>query len=177
MKTVTLADAACCANYLRGALHPELRKATIEMLCDVLSKMTDEFDSIVVSGISGLLVGPSVADILGKNIIVVRKGESTHSHRDVEGGTVNRCKYVIIDDLHCTGATLQRITEELDQWGAECIGAIVYFDAWDDEPFILPNGRKVHAISTMGHKYWKLIDEHEDKRYARDKEKIYEKAI
>lgn len=71
-----------------------------------------EFDSIVVSGVSGLLVGAQIAEILDKNIVVVRKkNEKRYSPFHIEGAYPG--DYIVVDDLVCSGSTVRRIFSEI----------------------------------------------------------------
>lgn len=92
-----------------------------------LRKIKDDFDSIVCCGTSGLLVAPSVAEILNKNIVVVRKeNDVCYSPFSYEGATPTF--YVIIDDLICSGNTIKHIIETIsdDIRRSKCIGVYTY---------------------------------------------------
>ena len=60
------------AHTCRVLNHKYRNKIVIKAVCD-LRKIQDSFDSIVCCGTSGLLVAPNVAEILGKNLVIVRK--------------------------------------------------------------------------------------------------------
>jgi adenine/guanine phosphoribosyltransferase-like PRPP-binding protein len=72
-------------KYIQGASHTchvlnhKVRnKIIIKAVCD-LRKISNTFDSIACCGVSGLMVVPQIAELLNKNIIVVRKGERCYS--------------------------------------------------------------------------------------------------
>jgi adenine/guanine phosphoribosyltransferase-like PRPP-binding protein len=72
-------------KYIQGASHTchvlnhkTRNKIIIKAVCD-LRKISDSFDSIACCGVSGLMVVPQIAELLNKNIIVVRKGERCYS--------------------------------------------------------------------------------------------------
>ena len=85
------------------------------------------FDSIACSGISGLLFAPPVARKLKKSLIIVRKRKGEHSHTMVEGDR-NAKRYIVLDDLICSGTTLERIASEIAKEipGARCAGFLGY---------------------------------------------------
>ena len=106
--------------------HKNRNKIIIKAVCD-LRKIKDSFDSIVCCGISGLLVAPQVAEILNKNLVIVRKpDEQCYSDFLIEGAAPYL--YVILDDLICSGSTLKWIKNTLyeDCPKAKCFGAYYY---------------------------------------------------
>jgi orotate phosphoribosyltransferase len=116
-------------KWFKNVLHPDRREQTIQLAAEVLKD--HDFDTIAVSGVSGLLLGPILAYMLDKNLIVVRKdGDSSHSNYLIEG-TCGR-KYVIIDDFMSTGATVSYIRQKIDKkidvsgWKPECVGFYNY---------------------------------------------------
>ena len=60
-----------CAAHLTAFLQPIKLGKRIRQCAAALEKY--EFDTIAVRGVSGLLLGPGVAMIMGKSLIVVRK--------------------------------------------------------------------------------------------------------
>lgn len=112
------------AYYLKEAMDREDRKQALRWLGQVMREIDKEtpFDAVAVTGLSGLLMGPVVADRLGKGIIVVRKeGEKNHSGYAIESSVSG--KYVIVDDFISTGATIRRI---VDNVGEGCVGICLY---------------------------------------------------
>ena len=106
--------------------HKSRNKAIIKAVCD-LRKIKDEFDSIACCGISGLMVAPTVAELLDKHIVVIRKpNDSCYSEFPMEGVTPFR--YVILDDLICSGNTLKHIKHTIyeDCPKAKCVGLYCY---------------------------------------------------
>jgi len=102
------------ADHTSRVLNNKLRHDIIvRAVCD-LRKITP-FDGIVVTGTSGLLVGPSIASHLDKHLIVVRQHLNCYSPFMVEG--VIPFNYVIVDDLICSGNTVRYI---LDAMKNEC---------------------------------------------------------
>lgn len=86
-----------------------------------------DFDTVVVRGVSGLLIGPIIAYVMDKKLLVVRKPpEAGHSAYVVEGSWGKRA--IIVDDFICSGETIRSIGSELskvpDQ--PEIIGVYIY---------------------------------------------------
>jgi len=96
------------AGHLYESVAYEDRKSIIDFAVANLALMTDKFDAIAVTGLSGLLIGPSIADRLGKNVIAIRKKfDKSHSDYIFEG--VHSDNYVIVDDFSSSGETLYYI--------------------------------------------------------------------
>ena len=119
-------------KYIQGASHTchvlnhkERNKIIIKAVCD-LRRIADSFDSIACCGVSGLLVVAQVAELLNKNIIIVRKGEKCYSEFRTEG--VAPFRYIILDDLICSGGTVRYIKKVLkDEYSrSSCIGVYCY---------------------------------------------------
>lgn len=72
------------------------------------------FDSIAVTGLSGSLVGPAVALALSVPVVAIRKPSDMHHGSATLVGfeDVGR-RYLIIDDFRSTGATVNRIRDEV----------------------------------------------------------------
>ena len=86
-----------------------------QMLAAAVAKLKDvDFDAIACTGVSGLLFAPSLAEVMGKELIVVRKEQDTknHSHRDVEGYYETK-KYIFVDDQISFGDTFRRVKEQV----------------------------------------------------------------
>ena len=118
-------------KYIQGCHHTSLilnhksrNKIIIKAVCDL--RKLEDFDSIVCCGTSGLLVVPQIAELLNKHIVIVRKDERSYSNFAVEG--VAPFRYVIIDDLICSGSTIRRIkgTIKEEYPRARCLGIYCY---------------------------------------------------
>lgn len=104
-------------------LNPKIRNKIIFQCIDDLKKHFSKFDAIACCGTSGLLVVPQITELLKKNIIVVRKkNDQRYSPFEYEG-VVPR-KYLIIDDLICSGKTVKHIINTIseDCPRSECVG-------------------------------------------------------
>lgn len=106
--------------------HKNRNSVIIKTVCD-LRKISNQFDSIVCCGISGLMVVPQIAELLDKHIVVIRKhNEKCYSEFPMEGVTPFR--YVVVDDLVCSGSTIKHIINTIhdDCPRARCIGVYCY---------------------------------------------------
>lgn len=118
-----------CAAHLTAFLQPSKLGKRIRQCAAALEKY--EFDTIAVRGVSGLLLGPGVAMVMGKSLIVVRKHEEDrHSPHICEGDRGTK-RYVIVDDFMDTGATVEAIIHDVKKWQqergsevGECIGVL-----------------------------------------------------
>lgn len=125
-----------CAYYLAPALNSKARHRVVETIVHILKNKIglDNFDAIAVCGTSGMLIGPIIAYLLNKEIIVVRKKldaerSNCHSNHTVEFSLDHELehKYVIIDDLISRGYTVSRIIEQLSlKSNFSCAGIILW---------------------------------------------------
>ena len=114
------------AHTCRVLNHKSRNKIVIKAVCD-LRKIADSFDSIACCGVSGLMVVPQIAELLNKNIVIVRKpDEKRYSDFYVEG--VSPYRYIIVDDLICSGDTFKWIRQVVyeDNPKAICTGLYCY---------------------------------------------------
>ena len=83
-----------------------------------LTRYHNRFDVIVVSGVSGIVVGAPVALALGIPLVVVRKEEDKNGHH--MGGEIINVqallgkRYLIVDDFVCSGRTVEYIKRKID---------------------------------------------------------------
>lgn len=106
--------------------HKSRNKTIIKAVCD-LRKISNQFDSIACCGVSGLMVVPQIAELLNKHIVIIRKpNENSYSEFPMEGVTPFR--YVIVDDLVCSGSTIKHIKNTIyeDCPKAQCVGVYCY---------------------------------------------------
>lgn len=136
-----------CASHLSLALHPDTRRIATRRICALLKGIEQhgtrrgdspiKFDAIAARGLSGFLFAPIVAMTLNKTLLVVRKGESCHSGRTVEGDVGAR-SYIIIDDFISSGntvaATVNDIAEAVPL--AVCVGMVHYSGIEDDDRWV-----------------------------------------
>jgi adenine/guanine phosphoribosyltransferase-like PRPP-binding protein len=99
------------SQYLDRAFQPETRAEAAELFTAMAGEV--EFDTVVVTGTSGLLMGPLLAHLHQKKLLVVRKPkESTHSAFELEGWQDAR-RLVFVDDFVESGWTIRRVHEQL----------------------------------------------------------------
>ena len=88
--------------------HARLDHETILDMVSHLRKLKDEFDTIVVTGVSGQFYGPVLAFTLGVNYCVVRKpNDGSHDYHPIVG--VVGDKWIFLDDFISSGATRRRV--------------------------------------------------------------------
>ena len=135
------------SGYLEGAIvSPEryLRRAT-QCLRDI------DFDTFVVTGVSGMCIGFLLARRMKKYILVIRKSDQ-ESHGGLWVGTFGR-RWVFLDDFQATGATLSRVKKAVKEFSTreripdEYVGAYFYLfknsRRGEDEPGFVPPGKEI----------------------------------
>ena len=114
-----------CSHTSRILSH-KYRNKIIMNTYAALKKYNNKYDGIACMGVSGIMVVPQIAELLNKNIIIVRKQIDGYSDFIIEGAYTH--KYIIIDDLICSGDTvktiIKNIKEEIPK--AKCIGVWSY---------------------------------------------------
>lgn len=116
--------------YVRDYLIPTKLRQVVANCVGYLRcwNLAANFDTIAFRGMSGALVAPMVAMQLDKELIMVRKGESTHSLFQTEGNAAAR-NVLIIDDFVVSGATVKAIydgVQTLTNKRANVIGCLEY---------------------------------------------------
>ena len=114
-----------CSHTSRILSHKYRNKIIMTTYQD-LKKYDGSYDAIACCGTSGLMVVPQIAELLNKNIVVVRKNTDGYSDFMVEGADTS--KYIIIDDLICSGGTVKHIIKNIqeEQRRAKCVGVYSY---------------------------------------------------
>jgi adenine/guanine phosphoribosyltransferase-like PRPP-binding protein len=119
-----------------------------------------EFDAVVVTGSSGVGMGFAIRAVLQADVdipfVIVRKdGEGSHAGRltcpdfasSLDGLVLRVNKFVILDDLVATGATVQRLCLEMGD--AKLVRVYTYDQdyEWAGERYTtLPNGTEVLVV-------------------------------
>jgi hypoxanthine phosphoribosyltransferase len=128
------------ASHLRQVLTPEWCKREIMNAVDVLRDFREDFDTIAISGLSGLLYGAPLAYLLNKPLMVVRKKQdvTTHGAKRLEGNYGLR-RYLVVDDTICTGDTLRYIVENIGNSipEARCVGLYTFDTDYIYKPRVL----------------------------------------
>ncbi|RTL65864.1 MAG: phosphoribosyltransferase [Pseudonocardiaceae bacterium] len=113
------------------------------------------FDTLVGTGLSGAIIIPPLARALRKDYLLIRKDDDgTHSEFPAEGRLGSR--WLFVDDLVCSGATLRRcmrvVREMLSEhfghrqrtgFSTELVGMFLYSDGWNSQ-----SARLTEVIST-----------------------------
>lgn len=117
------------SGYLTPAFSAEYRALVRRLFARAVHEV--DFDTVVATGTSGLLVAPALAAEFGKKLTVVRKPtDKAHSQRVLEGWHPG-ARLLFLDDLVESGGTFARVDGALRQnltheWG--WAGAFLYFD-------------------------------------------------
>ena len=111
--------------HLRPVLDFEKIDKTLKRAVSILKPHKKSFDAIAVIGISGIVIGPILANKLKKSIIIIRnksdkKNGKTHQYNDSLAIT----KYIFVDDLIETGKTFAYVRQELQDM--KCVGVYLY---------------------------------------------------
>lgn len=114
------------SSYMHQALHPvDIRATAAKALTDVT------FDTVVGTGLSGLLPLAVLAEKFGVSYAAVRKpNDSSHSDGLIEG-TLG-AKWLFVDDFISSGSTFNRVYEtvwqaaEENRHTTECVGVFQY---------------------------------------------------
>jgi len=108
----------------------------VEKTVACMKSRIHEFDSIVVRGVSGIVVGSPVALALDKPLVVVRKPDE--QNHDGSRMVVNRHhlgKWVVfLDDFRATGETEKEIRREVESWGGQIGECFFYHKVLDGGP-------------------------------------------
>lgn len=95
-------------------LKPEVREDQLRHAKLTLQGWADDYDTIVVTGMSGALFGAPLAYILNKPLLVVRKERdiTTHGARRLEGN-YGLERYLFVDDMVASGDTLRYVVNSI----------------------------------------------------------------
>jgi hypothetical protein len=91
------------SQYLRNSFLPDGSADYVQKIAECIRPLG--VDVIVVTGLSGVLLGTRVAAMLGCRLAVVRKEVTEHASYSVEGWLGGR--WIFFDDLIDSGATLR----------------------------------------------------------------------
>jgi adenine/guanine phosphoribosyltransferase-like PRPP-binding protein len=123
------------ASYFYGAYSREYRKKIIYESLKILKPRSDSFDTIAVRGMSGALIGPTLADLLDKDIILIRKASDGPSHSTDSDYTIHYSgnpgkRYIVVDDFISGGNTVRAVTEAMATTFSsdKCVAIFLYWD-------------------------------------------------
>lgn len=152
--TTARAKDYACADHLQGIFTPGAIEKIAGVCAQTISERFPTADAIACTGLSGLLIAPTVATLLGSELMVVRKAsETSHSCHDVEGYR-RPCHYVLLDDLIDSGATAKYVFDTIaeNRRGQHPLGIVLYRGTWafglTNEEYVEWNGRRVRAYYT-----------------------------
>jgi len=101
--------------------------ATVDKAAQLLKGM--DFDAIVVTGISGMLIGPAVAYKLKKRLAVIRKPDDKDNHASckIESCMKQGDRWIFFDDMIATGTTARRVETLMGYQGwPPMVGSYMY---------------------------------------------------
>jgi hypoxanthine phosphoribosyltransferase len=108
------------SSYLESAFDDQRRM--VRHIAKTIKGSKLKFDTIAFRGMSGCLVAPTLAYVLNKYMIMIRKdNEKSHSSFKVEGN-VNARRVLIVDDFVSTGETVQIIIDMIRTYVTESCG-------------------------------------------------------
>jgi adenine/guanine phosphoribosyltransferase-like PRPP-binding protein len=101
-------------DHVRGTFI-DLRESVTAAIRTVEPHVED-FDTIVVQGVSGMSIGFPLALALGVDIVVVRKaGEDNHSSKKTAGVYLGGRRCLFVDDFVSGGTTKERVRAEVNR--------------------------------------------------------------
>jgi adenine/guanine phosphoribosyltransferase-like PRPP-binding protein len=108
--------------YLSGAISDvSTHSGCVQAILRALTRAEREgfeFDAIGCTGVSGLLMGPTIAYLMGKRLAVIRKekpGFGNHACVKVEHNMMSGDRVLLIDDLVASGATMIAMNDALEE--------------------------------------------------------------
>lgn len=119
---------APCVSYLFNALFNAKRN-----LSKAKKNLKNvKFDTVVVTGTSGIAFGVPLAHLMKKSIVIVRKDkDGAHSCKSVEATVLGEDvgRWLFVDDLIDTGSTQKRVMKKMEDYSADCgkfVGSYLY---------------------------------------------------
>lgn len=130
-----MAEFGSC-GHLRAVHNPKSMKSMINKLCAEIKTIKD-IDAIAFRGVSGAAVAYPIMYKTGIPVVNIRK-EDSHG-RSIEGPDRDIKKYIIVDDLIDSGATIHVIVTTMHDRGihpTNCKGILLYSSFSTQEPFV-----------------------------------------
>ncbi len=134
---------------------------TIERATEIISDadISDQYDSIIVTGISGILVGSPVALLLNKPLVILRKDEDRHHNGCIAINEVRMGKRCLwLDDFIACGHTERRVWDFLDERYAKMAYCYLYRE---QRLLRVSDGLGINLYSDARHPRvsdWQIID-------------------
>jgi len=113
------------SEYLHNALGKSSVKKVIKGMKQLILESGVKFDAIAYSGNSGALIVPTLAYVLNKDVILVRKDadfRNCSSRHRIEGlisSGREPINYIIVDDFPESGSTIKRIQYRIQKSAKE----------------------------------------------------------
>ncbi len=124
-------------------LNPKVLKTIVNRVSKKLKTLKKKlkFDTIVIRGNSGTLVGYPVSIMTGIPVVLVRKDKES-SHGDSIEGSGNMVKYIILDDFIFSGGTvdityhrIQTHAKDRQHADVKCVGIALYANDTDKKMY------------------------------------------
>lgn len=158
------------SGYLKKTFDLGERKKFVNKVADLIEWSNIKFDTLVVSGVSGIAFGSMVAYELNCNLTIIRKEMTPHSRYLIEGAHPRGGeKYIILDDCIASGRTIGRIINRVEAGWFEppVLAGVFLYDVhpeWGDayswiqkHPKILVRYKEGHRISGQSEYTTKLM--------------------
>lgn len=138
-----------CSHFKRSLPRKEAND-TIQKFIYLLEQNGIEFDTFAFTGLSGALIAPTVAFLMDKELLLIRKNEgkdNSNSTRYVEGN-MGAENIVVVDDLICTGKTMGNLLRGINRFipTAKVVGLLLYADIGDERELFLPGSPRFQAM-------------------------------
>jgi adenine/guanine phosphoribosyltransferase-like PRPP-binding protein len=105
---------------------------TVERTVADLRPHADKFDSIAVTGMSGVVVGSPVSLALGKPLVIVRKKTDDAHHKAHVNRTRAGERVLFLDDFVESGETRARVEDAIERNGSiSRVTAQYLYGRWD----------------------------------------------
>lgn len=125
-------------SYLSAALHPDVRMFKLRQAARILRRRRHLFDGLVCTGLSGVLMAPTLAERLGLPLAVLRKTTKGCHGYPLEGVLAKRLCFV--DDFVETGHTFKRVRKAVAARGS-VVTAFYCYGQYDQEALLISGPR------------------------------------
>lgn len=102
-------------SYTTPIFNPVQFSRLVELSVSVLTGVAETipFDAVAGTGFSGLPLLGALSYKMGVNVIAVRKIDEIANEMQQAMGLVRSSRYIIVDDLICSGSTIHHIMTEI----------------------------------------------------------------
>jgi hypothetical protein len=112
-------------HYTRHSTRDGFREVVKTVMGTLALVPSDSYDTIYVTGQSGIVPGSIAAWMLKKSLAILRKGgERSHGNSLERDTSISEPRVIIIDDFLCTGNTMARL---LRRWPVAKVVAVVLY--------------------------------------------------